>query len=155
MLAHRSVGGLVRFQGGWVGKEDIERDVEGVHHHLVSYYKVKDVMYNTLRTPSKDPALRQLRLRPELTSGQNFREPVDEGDDALKGQWDGQWFTYHNSDWDGYDGRLPMLDNYTLPGINHLWILDLPRHRCSDWDKDLREAISQESQTNGCKLLGM
>ena len=62
--------------------------VQGVTHHLVSYYNVEDVMAGNLRAPSSTEALQFIRPRPELTSKQSFRSPIEEAEDVheLSGQ---------------------------------------------------------------------
>lgn len=120
------IGSLVDsygFKEDGLVKKTMSVTVQGVHHHLVSYYKVKDVINHVLRTPSEDPMLRSLRPRPELTSRQNFRAPVDEVDDGLEGQMDGPRPGYPYGDRNGYDGRPPMLGSQMyqpqLPAANN------------------------------------
>ncbi|KAI9882740.1 MAG: hypothetical protein M1823_005509 [Watsoniomyces obsoletus] len=75
------IGSLVDsygFREGGLVKKTMSVHVNGVHHHLVSYYKVEDVLNRALKTPSQDELLRHIRPRPELTSRQNFRAPLDE-----------------------------------------------------------------------------
>lgn len=92
-------------------KKTMSVTVQGVHHHLVSYYEVNDVITKALRTPSEDPMFRQLRPWTELTSRQNFRAPVDEVDDALEGQMDAQRAAYPYGDRGSYDGHPPILNS--------------------------------------------
>ncbi|KAI8878183.1 hypothetical protein K501DRAFT_138651, partial [Backusella circina FSU 941] len=49
--------------------------VDGVHHHLVSYYHPNDVLEHRLRTPSHVPELANLEISPDLLNRQNFRIP--------------------------------------------------------------------------------
>ncbi len=75
------IGSLVDsygFREGGLVKKTMSVHVNGVHHHLVSYYKVEDVLNRALKVPSQDEMLRHIRPRPELTSRQNFRAPLDE-----------------------------------------------------------------------------
>lgn len=69
-------------------KKTMSVTVQGVTHHLVSYYNVEDVMAGNLRTPSSTEALQFIRPRPELTSKQSFRSPIEEAEDVneLNGQ---------------------------------------------------------------------
>lgn len=39
---------------------------QGVHHYIISYYKLEDTLGGTLKTPSQDPDLRGISLRPSL-----------------------------------------------------------------------------------------
>lgn len=66
-------------------KKTMSVTVQGVTHHLVSYYSVADVMANNLRTPSQTENLQYIRPRPELTSKQSFRAPIEEADDITDG----------------------------------------------------------------------
>lgn len=61
-------------------KKTVSVTVGGVSHHLVSYYTVADVMNNKFTTPSKDPRFQHINVRPDLTTKQNFRTPIDEVD---------------------------------------------------------------------------
>ncbi|CAO3591369.1 unnamed protein product [Absidia cylindrospora] len=49
--------------------------VNGIHHHLVSYYNKDDVVANKFQTPSDIPELARLEISSELLDGQNFRIP--------------------------------------------------------------------------------
>lgn len=120
------IGSLVDsygFKEDGLVKKTMSVNVQGVHHHLVSYYKVNDVLSGALGTPTTDPQLRQLRPRPELTSRQNFRAPLDDVDDALDGQMDGQRNPYPYGDRNAYDRRPPILNSQIyhpqLPGANN------------------------------------
>lgn len=100
--------------GSWVDSYSFKTmrvTVQGVHYHLISYYKVKDVISKALRTPSEDPMLQQLKPRLELTSRQNFRVPMDEVDDALEGQMDAERAAYPYGDRGGHNRRLLILNS--------------------------------------------
>jgi hypothetical protein len=71
------------FREGGLVKKTMSVNLNGVHHHLVSYYKVEDVLNRSLVPPSQDPTLRLIKPRAELTSRQNFRAPLDEWDDGF------------------------------------------------------------------------
>ncbi|KAH9828310.1 global transcription regulator sge1-like [Teratosphaeria destructans] len=61
--------------------------VNGISHHMVSYYKVDDVKNGMLPRPLSDPRLANIAVRPELYLKQNFRAPVEETEQyALDGQ---------------------------------------------------------------------
>ncbi|KAI9782799.1 MAG: hypothetical protein M1816_001709 [Peltula sp. TS41687] len=75
------IGSLVDsygFKEGGLVKKTMSVNVNGVNHHLVSYYKVEDVLSRDLGTPSTNDTLRFIKPRPELTSRQNFRAPLDD-----------------------------------------------------------------------------
>lgn len=61
--------------------------VNGISHHMVSYYKVDDVKNSILPRPLSDPRLQNISVRPELYLKQNFRAPVEETEHyAIDGQ---------------------------------------------------------------------
>jgi Gti1/Pac2 family transcription factor len=66
------------FKADGLVKKTMSVTVQGVTHHLVSYYNVHDVIGNVLRTPSQTENLQYIRPRPELTSKQSFRSPIEE-----------------------------------------------------------------------------
>jgi Gti1/Pac2 family transcription factor len=70
-------------------KKTMSVTVQGVTHHLVSYYNVHDVIANNLRTPGQTDNLQYIRPRPELTSKQSFRSPIEEVEE-VDGLRDGQ-----------------------------------------------------------------
>ena len=77
------IGSLVDsygFKEGGLVKKTMSINFQGVHHHLVSYYKIEDVLGNTLPTPSKDPQFADVEPRNELVARQNFRAPLDDMD---------------------------------------------------------------------------
>lgn len=56
-------------------KKPISIQVRGTQHHLVSYYRPKDVINGKFIRPSEDPELRGLELAREIVDGQHFRVP--------------------------------------------------------------------------------
>jgi hypothetical protein len=52
--------------------------VEGLNHHLISYYTVNDIVTERLHRPSQVVNLCYIRPRVELESGQFFRLPLQE-----------------------------------------------------------------------------
>ena len=99
------------FKEGGLVKKTMSVSVHGVHHHLVSYYKVDEVLNGSLQVPLQDPRVRNLQPRQELITRQNFRAPLDDIDDGIQDQMDGSHnpYGYENS---GYDAqRHPMLNN--------------------------------------------
>ncbi len=95
------IGSLVDsygFKEDGLVKKTMSVNVQGVHHHLVSYYKTAHALSGQLREPSKDPNLANMKPRPELTSRQNFRAPLEEGDEGLEAQLDGQRDAYGYGD---------------------------------------------------------
>ncbi|KAI1489902.1 Gti1/Pac2 family-domain-containing protein [Biscogniauxia mediterranea] len=80
------VGSLVdsyQFKPGGLVKKTISVQFRGVQHHMVSYYSIKDVLENKLRTPIDTPSLQNITPRGSLISSGNFRAPVDDGGDAM------------------------------------------------------------------------
>lgn len=85
------IGSLVDsygFKEGGLVKKTISITVNGVSHHLVSYYSVDDVLNNRLSVPSKDTRLHNVIPRHELLHNQNFRAAADEADsmDRMSGE---------------------------------------------------------------------
>ncbi|KAI9810980.1 MAG: hypothetical protein M1827_005711 [Pycnora praestabilis] len=111
------IGSLVDsygFKDGGLVKKTMSVNVQGVHHHLVSYYKVDEVMNGTLEQPTQSPRLQDVKPRNELTLRQNFRAPLDDPDDSLDAQFDGQRAVYGYSDRMGLE-RGPLL----TPSYHH------------------------------------
>jgi Gti1/Pac2 family transcription factor len=78
------IGSLVDsygFKADGLVKKTMSVTVQGVTHHLVSYYGVNDVLNSQLRTPSQTESLNYVRPRMELTSKQSFRSPLEETED--------------------------------------------------------------------------
>jgi hypothetical protein len=63
------------YKGNGLIKKTMSIVVDGVHHHLVSYYHPNDVLEHRLRTPSHVLELANLEISPELLNRQNFRIP--------------------------------------------------------------------------------
>ena len=83
-MERQLIGSLVDsygFKTDGLVKKTMSVTVQGVTHHLVSYYNVNDVLNNQLRTPSQTDNLHYIRPRPELTSSQSFRSPLEEVDE--------------------------------------------------------------------------
>ncbi|KAH0844220.1 hypothetical protein AYO21_06252 [Fonsecaea monophora] len=79
------IGSLVDsygFKQDGLVKKTMSVTVQGVTHHLVSYYHVNDVLANQLRTPSQTENLQYIRPRSELTSRQSFRAPIEDVDEV-------------------------------------------------------------------------
>ncbi|EXJ92532.1 hypothetical protein A1O3_01084 [Capronia epimyces CBS 606.96] len=79
------IGSLVDsygFKQDGLVKKTMSVTVQGITHHLVSYYHVNDVLSNNLRTPSQTDNLQYIRPRTELISKQSFRSPIEEVDDV-------------------------------------------------------------------------
>lgn len=90
-------------------KKTMSVTVQGVTHHLVSYYNVHDVIGNSLRTPSQTENLQYIRPRPELTSKQSFRSPIEEVEEVDGIRADGQTAYRYGMSHQGYvqDYRAP------------------------------------------------
>ncbi|PNS15341.1 hypothetical protein CAC42_600 [Sphaceloma murrayae] len=80
-LDRQLIGSLVDsygFRPDGLVKKTMSIAINGVSHHLVSYYKVEDVKKRVLQRPVEDARLAGLTIRPELYLKQNFRTPVEE-----------------------------------------------------------------------------
>lgn len=112
------IGSLVDsygFKEGGLVKKTMSVNVNGVNHHLVSYYKVEDVLNRVLETPSQHDTLRFIKPRSELTSRQNFRAPLDDLEDGFDPGMDPSRHPYDYGDRAGLD-RRPGLGPYGYPG---------------------------------------
>lgn len=75
------IGSLVDsygFRPDGLVKKTMSISINGISHHMVSYYKVDDVKNSKLPRPMTDPRLQGISIRPELYLKQNFRSPVEE-----------------------------------------------------------------------------
>ena len=93
------IGSLVDsygFKEGGLVKKTMSVNVNGVHHHLVSYYTLEEALNNDLveRTPLADNMLRLIEPRLELMSKQNFRAPLEECDDSMQEHMNSQSMPY-------------------------------------------------------------
>lgn len=80
-MERQLIGSLVDsygFRHEGLVKKTMSISVNGVSHHLVSYYKIDDVKQRLLHRPLSDPRLTNITVRPELYLKQNFRSPVEE-----------------------------------------------------------------------------
>lgn len=80
-MERQLIGSLVDsygFRPNGLVKKTMSISLNGVSHHLVSYYTVEDVKQRRLQRPLTDGRLTGLTVRPELFMKQNFRAPVEE-----------------------------------------------------------------------------
>jgi len=80
-MERQLIGSLVDsygFRPNGLVKKTMSISLNGVSHHLVSYYTVEDVKQRRLNRPLTDSRLSGLTVRPELFMKQNFRAPVEE-----------------------------------------------------------------------------
>ena len=80
------------FKKSGLFKKTMSVTVNGVYHHLVSYYTVDEVKNGTLMTPQTNPRyprLMSLVPRLELMQRQNFRSPIDDDPDGMPDQTGG------------------------------------------------------------------
>lgn len=80
-LERSLIGSLVDsygFRPDGLVKKTMSISVNGISHHMVSYYKVEDVKQGNLPRPLSDSRLSGISVRPELYLKQNFRAPVEE-----------------------------------------------------------------------------
>lgn len=89
-LERSLIGSLVDsygFRSDGLVKKTMSIAINGISHHMVSYYKVEDVKNNHLPRPLSDPRLANITVRPELYMKQNFRAPVEDNENfAVDGQ---------------------------------------------------------------------
>lgn len=97
------------FKADGLVKKTMSVTVQGITHHLVSYYNVGDVMGQQLRTPSQTDTLQYIRPRPELTSKQSFRSPLEEGDDVESMRDGANAYRY------GVGHHQPYIQDYRQP----------------------------------------
>ncbi|KAI1905727.1 Global transcription regulator sge1, partial [Ophidiomyces ophidiicola] len=114
-LERALVGSLVDsygFKDSGLVKKTMSVTVSGVTHHLVSYYSVEDVMRGVLNPPSMVESLKYIRPRPELTTKQSFRAPIDDLESASLDDNDPNQALY------GY--RPPLVNQaYQMPSPNY------------------------------------
>jgi hypothetical protein len=70
-LERSLIGSLVdsyNFRADGLVKKTMSTSVNGIRHHMVSYYKVDDVKHNALARPLQHPRLQDILVRPELHS---------------------------------------------------------------------------------------
>lgn len=80
-MERQLIGSLVDsygFRPNGLVKKTMSVSVNGVAHHLVSYYSINDVKHRNLIRPMNDARLVNTKIRPELYLKQNFRTPVEE-----------------------------------------------------------------------------
>jgi hypothetical protein len=89
-LERSLIGSLVDsygFRPDGLVKKTMSISINGISHHMVSYYKVEEVKKSMLSRPLSDPRLQGISVRPELYLKQNFRAPVEETEHyAIDGQ---------------------------------------------------------------------
>lgn len=77
-------------------KKTISVCLNGITHHLVSYYKMDDAISRKFNVPSRDPKLAGINPRPHLINKQNFRGPVEESDPLERLVYDGSRYSLTN-----------------------------------------------------------
>ena len=104
------IGSLVDsygFKEGGLVKKTMSVQVNGVHHHLVSYYTLEDALTEgLLKLVKRDHRLAHLEPRNELITRQNFRSPLDTEDDHQNETLENSQQTLYGSVYDhSYDRR--------------------------------------------------
>lgn len=82
-LERRLIGSLVDsygFRPDGLLKKTMSISVNGISHHMVSYYKLDDVKNGVLQRPLSDPRLQNISVRHELYMKQNFRSAIEENE---------------------------------------------------------------------------
>ena len=116
------IGSLVDsygFKEGGLVKKTMSVNVHGVHHHLVSYYRINDALEGHLSPPCKDPRFTNIEPRPELVARQNFRAPLDDVEDGIQDHTlDGTQPNAYAYDPSAYDPRRHQY-SHSQPGHAH------------------------------------
>lgn len=114
-LDRQLIGSLVDsygFRPDGLVKKTMSISINGVSHHLVSYYKVEDVKNRVLRRPMEDGRLAHIQVRPELYMKQNFRTPVEDTEHYMvdPNSYHHQGMAYNQMMPNGYmrPGQYPM-----------------------------------------------
>jgi Gti1/Pac2 family transcription factor len=100
------------FKPNGLVKKTMSVTVQGVTHHLVSYYNMDDVKRGLLEPPSQSTTLSGIRPRPELTSKQSFRAPLEEVDENLDGTREGHQGMYGSYRPLGHQNYFPNSGTY-------------------------------------------
>jgi hypothetical protein len=82
-LPRSLIGSLVdshEFRAHGLVRKTMDISVNGISHHMVSYYKVNDVKHNLLSRPLQDPRLQHISVKPELYLKHNFRALIEENE---------------------------------------------------------------------------
>ena len=108
------------FKEGGLVKKTMSVNVQGVHHHLVSYYTINDVKENQLSTPTEDTRVARMEPRAELITRQNFRAPIDDMDEGMQDSMDGsQQQVYPGYEFRPYDGSRTDMYSSGIPVTQH------------------------------------
>ncbi|TKA31573.1 hypothetical protein B0A54_15706 [Friedmanniomyces endolithicus] len=120
-LERSLIGSLVDsygFRPDGLVKKTMSVSVNGISHHMVSYYKVEDVKNNILPRPLSDPRLQNISVRPELYLKQNFRAPVEETEHyAIDGHMHAHPQAMYSSMVGGYGGRPGQYAGHPYSGM--------------------------------------
>lgn len=73
------------FKHGGLVKKTASVRINGVQHHLVSYYTLEDAKSGLLKRPSQDQQINRLELRSELVTF-NWRAPISDSREFFLGQ---------------------------------------------------------------------
>ncbi|KAI1398930.1 Gti1/Pac2 family-domain-containing protein [Hypoxylon fuscum] len=116
------VGSLVdsyQFREDGLVKKTISVTHNGIQHHMVSYYKIEDVIHHKLPTPGEANELHNITPRPALISSGNFRAPVDDheivmADPHLRGYMNApqQYSEYGMNNTAARSMSMPSMHNY-------------------------------------------
>jgi len=126
-LERSLIGSLVDsygFRPDGLVKKTMSISVNGISHHMVSYYKVDDVKNAKLQRPLQDARLQNISVRPELYLKQNFRAPVEETEQyAIDGHMHAYpQMMYSSMGTGGYGVRpgqyMGQAQPYTMYGMN-------------------------------------
>ena len=71
------------FKEGGLVKKTLTVTIEGVPHHIVSYYSAEDVKSGRLLSPSTDPFFQSIDPRDSIKRAPQFKTPVEQQDCAI------------------------------------------------------------------------
>lgn len=121
-LERSLIGSLVDsygFRSDGLVKKTMSIAINGISHHMVSYYKVEDVKNNLLPRPMSDPRLANITVRPELYMKQNFRAPVEDNENFAV---DGQMHAHPQMMYNGMNNAYNMRQGqYFSQPYNHMY----------------------------------
>ena len=143
------IGSLVDsygFKEGGLVKKTMSVNVQGVHHHLVSYYRICDAMDGTLGPPCKDPRFGNIEPRVELVARQNFRAPLDETEDGIQDpSVDNNHQSAYGYDNTSYDPRRHQY-SHSQPGHAHFPIHNMTSYTHAQFPYSSAPQLQQSMQ---------
>jgi hypothetical protein len=84
VVDHSALVDSYEFHAHGLVRKTMNISVNGISHHIVSYYKVNDVKHNLLSRPLQDPRLQHISVKPELYLKHDFRALIEENEYYVK-----------------------------------------------------------------------